>query len=117
MEDKKCANKNRTKDYFDIDNLVKLKEQIINLKKQLEKLNKNIKNERLNDSDREKLEIKIGELYSELSLIKQTLYTRASKSFNDCVIKGDFCLTGTCIANILDTTTDYVLRKLKSEVD
>ena len=116
MEDKKCANRDKTEEYFNINNLLKLKRQMKNLNTKLEQL-KGFTSNVSDPSKLEKIQIQIGELNSEYRLLRNTLYVTASEEFKTCVLDGDFCLTGTCIANILDTTTDYVLRKLKTEVD
>lgn len=117
MDTKKCANKDKTKDFFNLDIILDLRKDIKNSRKNIYSLEKKLEHvlEKRNnpDSIREKL---INEnLKYEKHLNKYESYV--DSKFFDLVINGDFNLTSTCIARILDTTNDYVTRNLKSKIE
>ncbi len=112
----KCA-RNKTDNFFDL-------EAMLGSKKKSREALQNLKEaERFRESDRiAEHEIKkysdlIVEYQEEIDELSREIESNTVTPFLKTVVNGDYSLTSTCIAKILDISTDYVTRKLKNHVD
>lgn len=120
MTDKKCANKDRSSELIDYNGILTLKRDLKIAKTEMEKLEKKINLAVRNDKPIghiERLETELGVKRREYMDLSLTYKQCVGDIFEQLVLEGDFNLTSTCIARILDTTTDYVTRKLKTEIE
>ncbi|MBP3929480.1 MAG: hypothetical protein J6D47_07945 [Peptostreptococcaceae bacterium] len=120
MTDKKCANKDRTSELINYNDILTLKINLKIAKTEMEKLEKKVNLAIRNDKPIghiERLETELGVKRREYMELSLTYKQCVGDIFERLVLEGDFNLTSTCIARILDTTTDYVTRKLKTEIE
>lgn len=120
MTDKKCANKDRTSELINYNDILTLKINLKIAKTEMEKLEKKVNLAIRNDKPIghiERLEAELGVKRREYMELSLTYKQCVGDIFERLVLEGDFNLTSTCIARILDTTTDYVTRKLKTDIE